>query len=56
MESRNSPTVAGTKFLGITSPISLNEPREIDVTLSKKLEEAMTPHGVFESQIELAKR
>ena len=41
---------------GITSPISLSEPTQQDVELSKKLKTAMEPHGVFESAAELAKR
>ncbi len=41
---------------GITSPISLAEAKPIDIELSQKLEESMIPHGVFESEEELAKR
>ena len=44
------------KYPGITSPISLNDPLQIDIDLSKKLEETMKPFGVFESEAELAKR
>ena len=35
------------KYPGITSPISLAEPKPLDLELSKKVEEAMTPHGYF---------
>ena len=44
------------KYPGITSPISLQGPKPLDEDLSRKLEEAMTPHGVFETEEELAKR
>ena len=44
------------KYPGITSPISLAEPKPHDLELSKKVEEAMRPYGTFESDQELAKR
>ena len=44
------------KYPGITSPISLAEPKPLDLELSKKVEEAMMPHGTFETDQELAKR
>lgn len=46
----------GQKYPGITSPISLEGPKPVDVKLSKKLEETMRPFGVFESDEELAHR
>nr|KAG5704241.1 hypothetical protein BaRGS_012529 [Batillaria attramentaria] len=39
-----------------SGPISLAEPKPFDLELSDKLEEAMRPHGVFESEAELAHR
>ncbi|XP_050405293.1 poly(A) polymerase type 3 isoform X1 [Patella vulgata] len=42
--------------VAITSPISLADPKPLDLELSKKLEEALRPHGVFESEEELAHR
>ena len=44
------------KYPGITSPISLAEPKPHDLELSKKVEEAMRPYGTFERDQELAKR
>lgn len=44
------------KYPGITSPISLQGPKALDEELSRKIEEAMRPHGVFETEEELAKR
>ncbi|XP_071963960.1 poly(A) polymerase beta-like [Antedon mediterranea] len=45
-----------TKVYGITSPISLAEPRPEDLKLTSDLVEAMKPHGVFEDDTELAHR
>ena len=42
--------------LGVTGPVSLTEPKPFDEELSEKLKEAMIPHGVFESEAELAHR
>ncbi|XP_060574227.1 poly(A) polymerase type 3-like isoform X2 [Ruditapes philippinarum] len=44
------------KYPGITSPISLDGPKPVDLKLSAKLEETMRPFGVFESDEELAHR
>lgn len=43
-------------YPGVTSPISLAEPKQADLELSDKLEEALRPHGVFESEAEMAHR
>ncbi|XP_063426495.1 poly(A) polymerase type 3-like isoform X3 [Mytilus trossulus] len=43
-------------YPGVTSPISLDGPKPLDIKLSNKLEEAMRPYGVFESDEELAHR
>ena len=43
-------------YPGVTGPISLAEPKPLDVELTNKLEESMKPHGVFESEAELAHR
>ncbi|XP_045174821.1 poly(A) polymerase type 3-like isoform X2 [Mercenaria mercenaria] len=47
---------ASQKYPGITSPISLEGPKPVDLKLSAKLEETMRPFGVFESEEELAHR
>lgn len=41
------------RHYGITSPISLAPPREIDYIYSQKLIEALKPFGVFEEKEEL---
>lgn len=41
---------------GVTSPISLAEPKPQDIKLSKDLEAALRPHGMFESVQELTHR
>ncbi|XP_069117159.1 poly(A) polymerase beta-like isoform X1 [Argopecten irradians] len=43
-------------YPGITSPISLDKPKPLDLKLSAKLEESMRPYGVFESDEQLAHR
>ncbi|XP_067680172.1 poly(A) polymerase type 3-like [Haliotis asinina] len=43
-------------YPGVTSPISLAEPKAFDLELSSKLEETLRPFGVFESEEELAHR
>lgn len=43
-------------YPGVTSPISLDLPKPIDVKLTNKLEETLRPYGVFESDEELAHR
>ena len=45
-----------TQYPGVTGPISLSEPKTFDVDLSSRLEQAMIPHGVFESEAGLAHR
>lgn len=44
------------KSYGITSPISLAEPKPNDIVLTKALEETLKPYGVFESEEELQHR
>ncbi|KAM7451288.1 hypothetical protein ABFA07_000976 [Porites harrisoni] len=44
------------KSYGITSPISLAEPKPNDIALTKALEETLKPYGVFESEEELQHR
>ncbi|CAH3147913.1 unnamed protein product, partial [Porites lobata] len=44
------------KSYGITSPISLAEPKSNDIALTKALEETLKPYGVFESEEELQHR
>ncbi|CAH1791174.1 unnamed protein product [Owenia fusiformis] len=45
-----------TKYPGITSPLSLAEPKEFDLQLTEKLVETLKPFNVFESEAELAHR
>lgn len=44
------------RSLGMTAPISLAGPDDDDLRRSKELEEAMLPHGVFETEAELNHR
>uniref|UniRef100_A0A8B9LH08 Poly(A) polymerase n=1 Tax=Astyanax mexicanus TaxID=7994 RepID=A0A8B9LH08_ASTMX len=44
------------KHYGITSPISLVLPKELDLVLTQKLTEALKPFGVFEEELELQRR
>lgn len=44
------------RHYGITSPISLAPPREIDYLYTQKLIDAMEPFGVFEDEEELNRR
>ena len=44
------------QYPGITSPISLEGPKSSDQELSQKLELALRPFGVFETEEELAHR
>ncbi|XP_036405609.1 poly(A) polymerase type 3-like [Megalops cyprinoides] len=44
------------KHYGITSPISLAPPKEVDLLLTRKLVEALKPYGVFEEELELQRR
>ncbi|KAJ8308538.1 hypothetical protein KUTeg_013412 [Tegillarca granosa] len=43
-------------YPGITSPISLEGPKQVDLKLSQKLEESLRSYGVFESQQEVDHR
>uniref|UniRef100_A0A672T5X8 polynucleotide adenylyltransferase n=1 Tax=Sinocyclocheilus grahami TaxID=75366 RepID=A0A672T5X8_SINGR len=44
------------KHYGITSPISLAQPKEADLVLTQKLIETLRPFGVFEEELELQRR
>ncbi|KAB5540014.1 hypothetical protein PHYPO_G00096230 [Pangasianodon hypophthalmus] len=44
------------KHYGITSPISLAQPKESDLVQTQKLVEALKPFGVFEEELELQRR
>ncbi|KAM9293849.1 poly(A) polymerase type 3 [Gastrophryne carolinensis] len=44
------------KIFGITSPISLAVPKEIDCNLTQKLVDTLKPYGVFEEEEELQRR
>lgn len=41
---------------GVTSPISLAEPKPQDIKLSRDLEAVLRPHGMFETDEELTHR
>ncbi|KAL3874951.1 hypothetical protein ACJMK2_037899 [Sinanodonta woodiana] len=45
-----------SKISGVTEPLSYDEPKQFDLKLSKKLQAAMYPYGVFESEAEMARR
>ena len=45
-----------TKNLGMTAPISTAGPESRDIELTSELEEALKPHGCFESEEELNHR
>ncbi|XP_056620244.1 poly(A) polymerase alpha [Triplophysa dalaica] len=44
------------KHYGITSPISLAQPKDADLVLTRKLTETLRPFGVFEEELELQRR
>ncbi|XP_051951462.1 poly(A) polymerase type 3-like isoform X1 [Xyrauchen texanus] len=44
------------KHYGITSPISLAQPKEADLVFTRKLTETLRPFGVFEEELELQRR
>lgn len=45
-----------SQYPGVTGPVSLTEPKPVDLELTEKLKEAMIPHDVFESEAELHHR
>ena len=45
-----------TKSLGMTQPISVLGPEPRDIELTQQLQEALIPHGCFESEEELNHR
>ncbi|KAI1237618.1 hypothetical protein IHE44_0013700 [Lamprotornis superbus] len=54
--TQGSQTQQLQKHYGITSPISLAAPKEIDCMLTQKLIETLKPYGVFEEEEELQRR
>jgi len=52
----SSSTTAEVKQYGITSPISLAEPKPIDEELTQSLESTLREYGVFETQEEIQHR
>ncbi|XP_052442092.1 poly(A) polymerase type 3 isoform X2 [Carassius gibelio] len=50
------PAQQTPKHYGITSPISLAQPKEADLVLTRKLTETLRPFGVFEEELELQRR
>jgi len=45
-----------TKTLGITSPISMAEPKESDIKASEELEKCLRSYDLFESELEMQHR
>ncbi|CAL8139536.1 unnamed protein product [Orchesella dallaii] len=60
MENNNRQSTEGdqsqTGYFGVTSPISLAVPKPQDLKLTKDLETALRPHGMFETVQELTHR
>ncbi|XP_059369199.1 poly(A) polymerase type 3-like isoform X4 [Carassius carassius] len=54
--SQVQPAQQTPKHYGITSPISLAQPKEADLVLTRKLTETLRPFGVFEEELELQRR
>ncbi|OXB64316.1 hypothetical protein ASZ78_010700 [Callipepla squamata] len=54
--TQGSQTQQLQKHYGITSPISLAAPKEVDCMLTQKLIETLKPYGVFEEEEELQRR
>jgi len=55
----NANSTSGDKnlrTLGMTSAISIAEPKPIDITRTNELKEALKPYNVFESEEELNHR
>ena len=51
-----TPSNSQTKNLGMTAPINTEEPKPVDIDLTKALEASLQPHGCFESDEELNHR
>jgi poly(A) polymerase len=47
---------ADTRSLGITSPISLAEPKECDINATLQLESCLRSYDLFESELEMQHR
>ncbi|KAJ7411622.1 hypothetical protein WISP_102115 [Willisornis vidua] len=54
--TQGSQTQQLQKHYGITSPISLAAPKDVDCMLTQKLIETLKPYGVFEEEEELQRR
>ena len=54
--SDHATSPAQTKSLGMTQPISVLGPEPRDIELTQQLQEALIPHGCFESEEELNHR
>lgn len=54
--SNSSTSQSNTKTLGMTSAISLAEPKPEDIQKSRELEKALEPYNVFEDESELNHR
>ncbi|XP_028809182.1 LOW QUALITY PROTEIN: poly(A) polymerase alpha [Denticeps clupeoides] len=48
--------IQAPKHYGITSPISLAQPKEADLVQTQKVTDALKPFGVFEEELELQRR
>ena len=54
--SANATPPAQTRNLGMTAPITVQGPEPRDIELTMQLQEALIPHGCFESDEELNHR
>lgn len=54
--TQNSSNAQNLRTLGMTSAISVAEPKPSDITRTNELKEALKPYNVFESEEELNHR
>jgi len=54
--SANAASASPAKNLGMTTPISVEQPKPRDLELSSELQDTLIPHGCFESEEELNHR
>jgi len=54
--SANAASASPAKNLGMTTPISVEQPKPRDLELSTELQDTLIPHGCFESEEELNHR
>ena len=54
--TQNASNAQNLRTLGMTSAISIAEPKPSDITRTSELKEALKPYNVFESEEELNHR